>query len=157
MGVRAATLSLTILIMVSCAAGVARSQAPNLLALDHVALHVADLEKSAAWYEGRFGFQILHRWDGVWMIGKDNIKIGLFLVDKPAAVDDPDHKKIIEHFAFSVDGDKFQATIDKFRADGIAVGAVEDTGIAFSVFLEDPDGYKVEITSYHHKLAAPPK
>lgn len=130
---------------------------PNLLGIDHVALHVADLTKSAQWYEDRFGFRVLHKWSGVWMIGKDNIKIGLFLTERATAVDDPDHKKIIEHFAFGVDGDKFQATIDKLRADGINVTPVEDTGIAYSVFLRDPDDYQVEITSYHAASATPPK
>jgi catechol-2,3-dioxygenase len=154
---RGKVVALVLAVLVSCAAETARGQTPQLLALDHVALHVADLDKSAKWYEARFGFQVLHRWNGVYMIGKDNIKIGLFLTDKLAPVDDPDHKKIIEHFAFSVDGDKFQATIDKLRADGINVSAVEDTGIAFSVFLRDPDDYQLEITSYHHNLAAPPK
>lgn len=138
-------------------ATVAFAEPSNLLGIDHVALHVADLTKSAQWYEDRFGFRVLHKWSNVWMIGKDNIKIGLFLTEKATAVDDPDHKKIIEHFAFSVDGDKFQATIDKLRADGISLTPVEDTGIAYSVFLRDPDDYQVEITSYHHALATPPK
>lgn len=152
---RRVTILVGIAVFLSTAS--AFGQVPNLLGIDHIALHVGDLTRSAQWYEDRFGFRVLHKWSGVWMIGKDNIKIGLFLTENATVVDDPDHKKIIEHFAFGVDGDKFQATIDKLRADGINMTAVEDTGIAYSVFLRDPDDYQVEITSYHHALAAPPK
>ncbi|EUC12343.1 VOC family protein [Paraburkholderia hospita] len=125
------------------------SQSMDLLGIDHVALQVGDLAVSAKWYEDRFGLRILHKWKDVWMIGKGNIKIGLFLVPNSKPVDDPDSRKIIQHFAFSVDGDKFLDIVDKLKLDKIKVSEVEDTGIAYSVFLKDPDGFDVEITTYH--------
>ena len=150
------SLLLTGLLLTTLVSPVA-GQSVNLLGIDHVALNVANLSTSAKWYEDRFGFRVLHQWKSTWMIGKDNIKIGLFLREKATPIDDPDNRKIIQHFAFGVDADKFQAIIDKFRAEGVQLGQVEDTGIAYSVFLKDPDGYEVEITTYHGDPKAPPK
>lgn len=124
-------------------------QAPiQLLGIDHVALHVGDLETSAKWYRDRFGFTILHKWTTTWMIGGGNMKTGLFLRLGVMPLEDPDKLKIIQHFALAVDGDKFQAAIDSFKAGGAEVGPIDDTGIAYSAFLKDPDGNEVEVTSY---------
>jgi catechol-2,3-dioxygenase len=55
------------------------SRAMELVGLDHFAINVADLQRSADWYQSVFGFNILHNWNTTWMVGRDNIKIGLFL------------------------------------------------------------------------------
>jgi catechol-2,3-dioxygenase len=128
----------------------------ELLALDHVALHVKDLEISAGWYQKCFGFTVLHKWSKVWMIGRGSMKIGLFLTPDAISVPNPDSALVMDHFAFSVDADKFQDTITELRATGTKMTPVEDTGIAYSVFLTDPDGYQVEVTSYHPATTTPP-
>jgi catechol-2,3-dioxygenase len=128
----------------------------EFLALDHVALHVTDLTTSANWYQKCFGFSVLHKWSNVWMVGRGNMKLGLYLTSGAAKVANPDASLVMDHFAFSVDGDKFQDTIDELRAAGAKMTAVEDTGIAYSIFLTDPDGYQVEVTTYHGAGATPP-
>jgi catechol 2,3-dioxygenase-like lactoylglutathione lyase family enzyme len=128
----------------------------EFLALDHVALHVSDLQVSADWYQKCCGFKVLHKWSDVWMVGRGNMKLGLYKTPNAAKVANPDGTLVMDHFAFSVDGDKFQATIDELRAAGIKMTAVEDTGIAYSVFLTDPDGYQVEVTTYHGPGSTPP-
>lgn len=128
----------------------------EFLALDHVALHVRDLQTSADWYAKCFGFSVLHKWSGVWMVGRGNMKIGLYLSPNAETVGNPDKSIVMDHFALSVDGDKLQNTLDELKAKGIRMTTIEDTGIAYSVFLKDPDGYSVEVTSYHGPGATPP-
>jgi catechol 2,3-dioxygenase-like lactoylglutathione lyase family enzyme len=129
----------------------------DVTGIDHVAIRVTSLETSAKWYEARFGFRKLQEWKGVWMIGKGNVRIGLFLVDKPKPIDDFSSRLVIEHYAFGVSGDRFQTAIDQLRASGVTLSEVEDTGIAYSVFMNDPDGHQIEMTTYHGKVRSPPK
>jgi catechol 2,3-dioxygenase-like lactoylglutathione lyase family enzyme len=121
----------------------------ELIGLDHYAINVKDLQRSADWYQRAFGFGILHKWNSTWMVGRGNIKIGLFL--KPEAQDVADIEKviIIQHVAFLVDGDKFADAQKYLRDQGIEVSDSEDTGIAYSVFVKDPDGHLLEMTTYH--------
>jgi catechol-2,3-dioxygenase len=55
------------------------ANAVELVGIDHFATHVRDVQKSADWYNTVFGFAILHKWDNAWMVGRGNIKIGLFI------------------------------------------------------------------------------
>src|SRR5688572_17176405 len=77
----------------------------SLTRIDHVALNVVDAEASAKWYRERFGFTVLHAWTDptILMIGKGNIRMGLFEKKGLKPVEQPARHKIIQHFAFSVD------------------------------------------------------
>src|SRR5262249_17697696 len=44
--------------------------------------------------------------------------------------------------------DQFQTVVDSYKADGIPY-RVEDTGVAWSVWVADPDGFQVEVTCYY--------
>jgi catechol 2,3-dioxygenase-like lactoylglutathione lyase family enzyme len=125
------------------------SQAADLIGLDHFALNVTDLQRSADWYAKNFGFHMLHKWNTTWMIGRDNMKIGLFLRPSAKPLPDIDSQLIIQHVAFLVDGDKFDAAVQELKANGLAIDGPEDTGIAYSVFVKDPDGHLLELTTYH--------
>ncbi len=129
----------------------------DVTGIDHVAIRVTNLEASAKWYEARFGFQKLQEWRGVWMIGKGNVRIGLFMLEKPKPLDDFQNRLVIEHFAFGVSAEKFQVAVNQMRAAGDTLTEVEDTGIAYSVFMNDPDGHQIELTTYHGKAGTPPK
>jgi catechol 2,3-dioxygenase-like lactoylglutathione lyase family enzyme len=129
----------------------------SLTRIDHVALNVADAESSARWYRDRYGFTVLHAWTDptILMIGKGNIRMGLFEKKGAAPVKQPGRYKIIQHFAFSVDADQFQAVVDSYRRDGID-HYVEDTGVAWSVWTRDPDNFRVEVTSYYFPVTPKP-
>ncbi|MES0151778.1 VOC family protein [Mesorhizobium sp. M0012] len=121
----------------------------ELVGLDHYAINVRDLQRSADWYQLAFGFGILHKWNSTWMVGRGNMKVGLFL--RPTAPDIGDVQTVItiQHVAFLVDGDKFADSKAHLINSGIAIFDEEDTGIAYSFFLKDPDGHLLEITTYH--------
>ena len=125
------------------------ARAIELIGLDHFAINVSDLQRSADWYQTVLGFSILHKWNTTWMIGRDNIKIGLFLRPNAKPLPDIDSQLIIQHVAFLVDGDKFSAAQDSLTKAGVKIDGPEDTGIAFSMFFQDPDGHLLEITTYH--------
>lgn len=119
----------------------------DLAGLDHYAIFVTDLERSADWYRHVLGFHVLHKWTTTWMVGRGNMKVGLFL--RPDAEPAPDTARAIKHVAFLVDGDKFAAVQEELAHKGIEVQGPEDTGIAYSSFFVDPDGHLLEITTYH--------
>jgi catechol 2,3-dioxygenase-like lactoylglutathione lyase family enzyme len=124
-------------------------RAMELVGLDHFAINVSDLQRSADWYQRILGFNILHKWNTTWMIGRDNVKIGLFLRPDAKPLPDTDGQLIIQHIAFLVDGDKFAAAQNDLSKAGVKIDGPEDTGIAYSMFFKDPDGHLLEITTYH--------
>ncbi len=121
----------------------------ELVGLDHYAINVADLERAANWYEKAFGFTILRKWPDIWMVGRGNIKVGLFWMPKAKPPPDLDTLFVIKHVAFLVDGDKFVAAQDSLRRAGIKFEPPEDTDIAYSIFVLDPDNNRLELTTYH--------
>jgi catechol 2,3-dioxygenase-like lactoylglutathione lyase family enzyme len=121
----------------------------ELVGLDHYAINVIDLQRSADWYCRILGFNILHKWEKAWMVGRGNIKVGLFLRPTAIPVDDINSEIIIQHVAFLVDGDKFVAARDELVEKDVDVDGPDDTGIAYSCFFTDPDGHLLEITTYH--------
>ena len=108
--------------------------------LDHFAVNVTEMDRSVEWYQRVFGFSVLKRWNTTTMVGRGNMKVGLFLRPKATAIGDIDQTVAITHVAFLIDGDKFDEALKKAQALGLKVEGPEDTGIAYSFFLSDPDG-----------------
>jgi catechol 2,3-dioxygenase-like lactoylglutathione lyase family enzyme len=125
------------------------ASAMDLVDLDHVGMNVANLQRSADWYHRVFGFVIIHKWNTTWMVGRDNIRLGLFLRPSASSVADTDKLLMIQHVAFLVDGDKFAAALAALTKAAVKFDPPEDTGIAYSVFFNDPDGHQLELTMYH--------
>jgi catechol-2,3-dioxygenase len=128
----------------------------NFIAIDHVAVSVKSLEESFKWYSQVLGFQLFHKFTRTWMVERGGMKIGLMRRPDAQPVDDLDNKIAIQHFAFGVTEDDFQFTVDTLQALGVPFDGPEDTGIAYSVFLSDPDGHTVEITAYHAPIPPEP-
>ena len=141
--------------ILTCISFAAPSRALELIGLDHFAVNVTDLDRSVKWYSDVLGFGVLHKWSGVVMVGKGNIKVGLFHRQSASPIEDQDNKLIISHVAILVDGDKFDDALAEIKGKGLQIEGPEDTGIAYSFFFRDPDGHQIEFTTYHGK--APPK
>jgi catechol 2,3-dioxygenase-like lactoylglutathione lyase family enzyme len=121
----------------------------SLQSMDHVALNVSSLEKSAEWYRRVLGFRIVHKWTTTWMVGRRSMRLGLFLRPNATPVPNTDTARVIAHFAFKLDAAGFKRAIKILRDMSIPFDDPEDTGIAQSIFLSDPDGYQVELTTYY--------
>jgi catechol 2,3-dioxygenase-like lactoylglutathione lyase family enzyme len=143
------TLIAALLLLCNSLAAVRAEALFDLNGIDHIAVNVTDLEISTKWYADVFGFRVLHRWTTTVMVGRGNMKIGLFQRPKAGMVDDIDNKLAFTHAAFLVDGDKFDNTLAQVKSMGIAVDGPEDSGIALSFFFRDPDGHQMEVTTYY--------
>ena len=121
----------------------------QLEGIDHIAMGVRDIERSANWYIDVLGFERLHHgmWNGVpTFIGKGATGIALF-----PATEEPKksaHREIrMLHLAFRADGKNFHAAQRKLEKHGIKF-EFQDHEIAHSIYFRDPDGHQLEITTY---------
>ena len=126
----------------------------DFVALDHVVLRVADIERSLAFYEGVLGLEVERRLD----IGLVQLRAGASLFDLvpvdselghnggPAPAEDGHN---MDHFCLSL-GEFNEADIHNWlTANNIEVGDVERRygagGFGPSLYLKDPDGNTVEL------------
>jgi catechol 2,3-dioxygenase-like lactoylglutathione lyase family enzyme len=121
----------------------------KLEGIDHIAIGVRDVERSAKWYIEVLGFERLH--DGMWngvptFIGKGNTGIALF----PASQEPKrsTHREIrMLHLAFRADRENFLAAQQELKRRGIEF-EFQDHEIAHSIYFSDPDAHELEITTY---------
>jgi catechol-2,3-dioxygenase len=121
----------------------------NLEAIDHIAISVRSLEASFTWYAQVLGFQLYHKWHTTWMVERNGAKIGMFLRPAALPIEDLDNRIALQHFAFRIALKEFELAKETLQQLGVAFEGPEDSGIAQSIFLRDPDGHQVEITAYY--------
>jgi catechol-2,3-dioxygenase len=123
----------------------------TLEGLDHVALAVTDVERSAKWYLEVLGFERRHEgmWKGVPVfIGLGQTALALFPAKMEDAKSSPARAATrILHFALRADRQNFLAAQRGLTSRGIAF-QFEDHGISHSIYFRDPDGHQLEITTY---------
>jgi catechol 2,3-dioxygenase-like lactoylglutathione lyase family enzyme len=124
----------------------------QLEGIDHVAIAVRDIERSAQWYIDVLGFQRRYEemWDGVpTFIGKGNTAIALFPArdndSKSAARTGGDIRML--HLAFRAGRENFFAAQKELNRRGIKF-EFQDHEISHSIYFSDPDGHQLEITTY---------
>ncbi|HVD94671.1 MAG TPA: VOC family protein [Candidatus Limnocylindria bacterium] len=117
--------------------------------IDHIALGVRDIERSAKWYIDVLGFERLHEgmWDGVpTFIGKGNTGIALFPASHEATR--PAHREVrMLHLAFRANRENFLVAQRELKKRGIKF-EFQDHEISHSIYFRDPDGHQLEITTY---------
>jgi catechol 2,3-dioxygenase-like lactoylglutathione lyase family enzyme len=126
----------------------------TLEGIDHVALAVADIERSAAWYMDVLGFERLHAgmWNGVPVfVGKGKTAIALFprrARDDSASSHQADRNEIdMLHLAMRADRKNFLAAQEELRKRRVKF-TFEDHEISHSIYFRNPDGHQIEITTY---------
>src|SRR5262245_38221823 len=121
----------------------------HLEGIDHVAVGVRDIERSASWYVDVLGFERLHAgmWNGVpTFIGKGNTAIALFPATHEAKRSA--HREIrMLHLAFRANRKNFLAAQQELQKRGIKF-EFQDHEISHSIYFHDPDGHQLEITTY---------
>ncbi|QSE95917.1 VOC family protein [Fulvivirga lutea] len=122
----------------------------QLSSIDHVAIRVADIKASVEWYESVLGLKKVapKEWQP-YPIFMMQAKFGVALF--PARIRDPQldtHSKNvkIDHFAFNVTKEAFQKAQVHFQKIGIPF-EFQDHHYFHSIYLNDPDGHTVELTT----------
>ena len=124
-----------------------------------MALAVPDVERAAQWYIDVLGFERRHEgmWDGIPVfIGKGNTAIALFPGRERAASaraaatgspsdDRPDIRML--HLAMRANRKNFLAAQEELKRREIDF-EFQDHEIAHSIYFRDPDGQRLEITTY---------
>jgi catechol 2,3-dioxygenase-like lactoylglutathione lyase family enzyme len=117
--------------------------------IDHFAISVKNLQTSFDWYKKVFGFEMFHQWKTTWLIQRGTMKIGLFERPQATTIDDLDSKIAFQHLAFHTTGDGLLGAQIQLGDLKIEFEGPEDTGVAYSIFVNDPDGHLLEITTYY--------
>lgn len=55
----------------------------------------------------------------------------------------------MRHLAFRLGREDFERARAELTERGLAIEC-EDHGIAWSIYTHDPDGYRIELTTYEH-------
>lgn len=124
----------------------------QLEGIDHVAVAVRDVERSANWYVEVLGFERLYQgmWNGIpTFIGKGTTAIALF----PAGDNSRSGARAkigMLHLAFRADRKNFLGAQEELRSRGIKF-EFQDHEISRSIYFRDPDGHELEITTYELK------
>jgi catechol 2,3-dioxygenase-like lactoylglutathione lyase family enzyme len=119
--------------------------------LDHVALTVRDVARSAAWYREVLGLE--RRFEEVWgdfpaIVASGPTSLALFPSSVPDPAPPPGRDTLCaRHIAFRVTGAMFEQARLELEARGLAP-AFQDHTAAHSLYIKDPDGHEVEITTY---------
>ena len=123
----------------------------DLEGIDHVAMSVRDVEKSAKWYIDVLGFKKLC--DGQWggipaFIGQGTTAVALFPVRGTADAAEHESKGIrFLHLALRATRKNFLAAQDELKQRGIKF-EFQDHEISHAIYFHDPDGHILEITTY---------
>ena len=122
----------------------------NIKFLDHVAIYVTDMERTISWYTQHLGLKKYQpkEWGEfpVFMLaGKSGLAIF------PARLEDdyvnPNSRNVrIEHLAFNVSNEDFEKAQHYFNLVNISFD-FQDHHYFHSIYLRDPDGHKVELTT----------
>ncbi len=121
----------------------------QLEGIDHVALGVRDVERSAKWYIEVLGFERFHKgmWNGVpTFIGKGNTGIALFPGSQEVQSSGRRDIRML-HLAFRADRKNFLAAQRELQKRGVKF-EFQDHEISHSIYFRDPDGHQLEITTY---------
>jgi catechol 2,3-dioxygenase-like lactoylglutathione lyase family enzyme len=117
--------------------------------IDHVAVAVADVERSIEWYRDVLGFERRHpEWgSNPAMVCAGDTCVALFPVEGETKPPPGRDVLAMRHLAFRTHRDGFMRAQAELRERGIDFEFM-DHETAHSIYFTDPDGHRLEITTY---------
>src|SRR5215469_7610377 len=115
----------------------------KLEGIDHVAMGVRDIERSAKWYIEVLGFERLHQgmWNGVPVfIGKGTTALALFPVRKGSSPGALPEIRVL-HLALRANRKNFLAAQEELKHRGIKF-EFQNHEVSHSIYFRDPDGHR---------------
>lgn len=113
-------------------------------------MSVSDVERAAQWYIEVLGFKRLHEgmWDGVPVfIGRGTTALALFPIRaNERSISDRGGIRML-HLAMRANRKNFLAAQEELKQRGIRF-EFQDHEVAHSIYFRDPDGHRLEITTY---------
>jgi catechol 2,3-dioxygenase-like lactoylglutathione lyase family enzyme len=123
----------------------------DLDCIDHVAITVTDVRRSAAWYEEVLGLrrEFEEQWgDHPAFVGIGKTFIAMFPVSTEQPNPPPGRDTLsMRHIAFRTDGKNFKKAQSELSDRKIEF-QFQDHDRAHSIYFRDPDGHEIEITTY---------
>jgi len=121
------------------------SQKFEPLGLDHVVLHVRDQARSQRFYIETLGCRLDHFNERISLM---QLRFGEQLIDLLPG--EREQGGGLDHFCLSIRCDDLGAVRDELRARGVAVdGDIVERrgafGVGPSLYIQDPDGYRIEL------------
>lgn len=122
----------------------------QLEGIDHVAFAVRDVTASAQWLIDVLGFE--RRFEGMWddvpvFIGKGETALALFPAANENEIAGARGGVGFLHLAFRASRAAFLAAQEELARRGITF-TFEDHEISHSIYFRNPDGLRLEITTY---------
>jgi catechol 2,3-dioxygenase-like lactoylglutathione lyase family enzyme len=122
----------------------------RLQRLDHVSLNVSDRSGSIAWYRDVLGLELRNEpkaddWPA--FMGEFGRCIGLFQAQNGTPPERSSESIGFRHLAFMVGKNDLERAQAHFGESGVEF-RFEDHGNAHSLYLRDPDGHTIELTTY---------
>lgn len=124
----------------------------KLEGLDHVAITVRDPLSSMVWYQYVLGLE--RRFEEAWgdhpivmLAGESGVALFPASSADPETVPDKRNTITMRRFAFRVDSENFKRVQERMRWSGVELTR-EDHGVSHSIYVRDPDGHEIEITTY---------
>jgi catechol 2,3-dioxygenase-like lactoylglutathione lyase family enzyme len=123
----------------------------NISALDHVAIGVADVERSCAFYARVLGFErLIPECDVPVVMGTNAMGLAIFdhTLHPSATPDGTEPPSVrIMHIAFRVDRAGLDEAHRELAREDFKL-TFSDHGISQSLYFRDPDGHLIELTTY---------
>ena len=118
--------------------------------LDHVAIAVADVSRSQGFYADVVGLERAYEeWEIPVVMAANGSGVAIFSHDLHPGHGDPEAAPAIRilHIAFRVDRAGFEAARAELAERGIEA-TFSDHGLSHSIYFADPDGHRLELTTY---------
>lgn len=116
--------------------------------LDHVAIGVEDVERSARFYAEVLGLERAHEaWDVPVVMAANGTGVAIFDKDLHPGVGGGQPDVRILHIAFRLDRGGFERARAELSERGLEP-RFSDHGISHSIYFDDPDGHQLELTTY---------